>query len=189
MHVLLADNEADRADRVEAALQAGGVRQISRLLPGESLLDAVQRLQPEVIIVDMQRPDRDALDGLRHVSARHPRPIVMFTDRDDPEFMHEAIGAGVSSYNVVGASLPGVKPIIQAAIAIFGRFAALEDGRRRAEANLRERVVVDRAKAHLIRTRACTEREAYRWLQRQSMRQGRRIAEVAAELVEGALEQ
>ena len=55
--------------------------------------------------------DRDALDDLRHVSARHPRPIVMFTDRDDPEFVRDAIGDGVSSYNVVGARLPEIKPI------------------------------------------------------------------------------
>ena len=156
---------------------------MSRPEPGEPLIEAVLRLGPDVVIVDMQRPDRDALDGVRHVSERQPRPIVMFTDRDDPDFMREAIGAGVSSYNVIGASLPDVKPIIQAAIAIFGRFRELDGERRRAEASLQDRLAVDRAKAMLIRTRACSEPEAYRWLRRQAMRQGRRIAEVAAELL------
>lgn len=186
MHVLLADNDRRRAASVASAVQAAGVHTLSRPEPGEALLDAVLRLGPDVVIVDMQRPDRDALDGVRHVSERQPRPIVMFTDRDDAEFMQEAIGAGVSSYNVVGANLPDVKPIIQAAIAIFGRFRELESGRRRAEANLQDRVAVDRAKAMLIRTRACSEPDAYRWLRRQAMQRGKRIAEVAAELLEQA---
>lgn len=185
MHVLLADNDPVRADSVQAALLHAGVPDISRPRPGEALLDAVLRLAPDIVIVDMQRPDRDALDGLRHLNARHPRPVAMFTDSDDPDFMREAIGAGVSSYNVVGAALPEIKPIIQAAIAIFGRFRALDEDRRRAEANLHERIVVDRAKSLLIRTRPCTEPEAHRWLQRQAMRSGRRIAEIAAGLLEG----
>lgn len=184
LHVLLADNDPKRAASVASALLEAGVDRMSRPNPGEALLDAVRRLGPDVVIVDMGRPDRDALDDLRHVSARHPRPVVMFTDRDDAEFMRDAIAAGVSSYNVVGASLPDIKPIIQAAIAIFGRFRELESGLRRAEASLQDRLLVDRAKAMLIRTRACSEPEAYRWLRRQAMQRGRRIAEVAAELLE-----
>jgi response regulator NasT len=183
LHVLLADNEPRRAASVAFALQQAGVHRLSRPEPGEPLIEAVLRLGPDVVIVNMQRPDRDALDGVRRVSERQPRPIVMVTDRDDPEFMREAIGAGVSSYNVVGASLPDVKPIIQAAIAIFGRFRELESERRRAEASLQDRLAVDRATAMLIRTRACSEPKAYRSLRRQAMRQGRRIAEVAAELL------
>ena len=184
MHVLLADDDPQREDNVAAALLAAGVARISRPVTGEPLLDAVLRLLPEIVIVDMQRPDRDALDDLRHITARQPRPIVMFTDRDDPEFMQEAIGAGVSSYNVVGAALPDIKPIIRAAVAIFDRFRTLEEDRRRAEASLNDRLVVDRAKALLIRTRACSEPDAYRWLRQQAMRQGRRIPDVAAALLE-----
>lgn len=167
---------------------AAGVQRLSRPEPGEKLLDAVLRLAPDAVIVHMQLPDRDALDDLRRVNERQPRPTVMFTDRDDPEFMQAAVAAGVSSYNVAGANLPDVKPIIQAAIAIFERFRELQSERRRAEACLQERVAIDRAKAMLIRTRACSEPEAYRWLRRQAMRQSRRIAEVATELVARAEE-
>ena len=44
----------------------------------------------DVVIVDMARPDRDALDGIRHVTRDAPRPVVMFVDRDDPAFMEAA---------------------------------------------------------------------------------------------------
>jgi CheY-like chemotaxis protein len=76
LHVLLADNEPRRAASVAFALQQAGVHRLSRPEPGEPLIEAVLRLGPDVVIVNMQRPDRDALDGVRHVSERKPRPIV-----------------------------------------------------------------------------------------------------------------
>ena len=182
MRVLLADTDAGRAAAVERALRDAGATGLDRPNPGEALLPAVARLLPDVVIVDMERPDRDALDDLRHVARYAPRPIVLFVDADDHAFMEEAIAAGVSSYNVVGARLPDVKPIIAAAIAMFRRFAQMEAELRRAEAVLRERATIDRAKSVLIRTRKLSEPDAYRWLRTTAMRTGRRIVDVAAEL-------
>ncbi len=184
MHVLLADAHPERAAQVEAALRQAGAALVQRSRPGENLLDAVSRLRPDVVLVDMQRPDRDALDDVRALTANQPRPIVMFVDQNDEAFMAEAIAAGVSSYNVVGAGLPDVKPIIQAAIAIFSRFAGLQSELRRMEASFEERAVIDRAKAVLIKRRRLSEPDAYRWLRRQAMNGGRRILDVAAEVLE-----
>ncbi|MFO1075839.1 MAG: ANTAR domain-containing protein [Geminicoccaceae bacterium] len=183
MKVLLADADPQRVQLLETQLRDAGATQVVRPRAGESLLDAVARARPDVVIVDMARPDRDALDGIRHVARDAPRPVVMFVDRDDPAFMEAAIEAGVSSYNVVGAALPDVKPIVAAAVALFRRHHRLALELRRAEASLRERQVVDRAKALLMRQRRLSEPEAYRWLQRRAMDSGRRLAEVAAELV------
>jgi two-component system, response regulator / RNA-binding antiterminator len=185
VRVLLADADADRARAVEHALTRAGATALLRPEPPETLLDAVVRLSPDVVLVDMARPDRDALDDVRHVTRHHRRPVVMFVDHDDPAFMEEAIAAGVSSYNVVGAQLPEIKPIIQAAIAMFRRFSQIEAELRRVEAGLQERGVIDRAKAKLIRARNLSEPDAYRWLRRQAMQRGKRIVDVAAELLEG----
>lgn len=183
MKVLLADADPQRVQLLETQLRDAGATRVVRPHAGESLLDAVARARPDVVIVDMARPDRDALDGIRHVARDAPRPVVMFVDRDDPAFMEAAIEAGVSSYNVVGAALPDVKPIVAAAVALFRRHHRLALELRRAEASLRERQVVDRAKALLMRQRRLSEPEAYRWLQRRAMDSGRRLAEVAAEVV------
>jgi response regulator NasT len=189
LRVLLADDDTatsdpDRAAVIERALGNAGASAILRPNPSEPLLDAVARVKPEVVIVGMQRPDRDTLDDVRHMTRHDPRPIVMFVDIDDPAFMEAAIDAGVSSYNVVGARLPDIKPIILAAIAMFRRFRQIEGELRRAEQGLAERAVIDRAKGVLIRTRRMSEPDAYKWLRRQAMDRGRRIADIAAELLE-----
>lgn len=186
MRVLLADDDAERAGALAQVLAADPGLTVLRLAAGESLADAVAAHAPDIVLVDMARPDRDALDGIRQVAAHSPRPIVLFVDQDDPGFMEEAIGAGVSSYNVLGVPPPDVKPIFRAAAALFRRHQQAQDGRRQAETRLQERELVDRAKALLIRKRKLGEPEAYRWLRKQAMARGRRIVDVAAELLREA---
>ena len=180
---MLADANRDRADAIAMRLAESGEHKILRLGDGRSLDEAVAQEAPDVVIVDMARPDRDSLDGIRAVSARQPRPIIMFVDHDDPAFMEAAIEAGVSSYNVIGSALPDVRPIVETSVAMFRRFHKLSADLRRAETVLVERDIVHRAKLLLIDRRRFTEPEAHHWLRRRAMNQGRRIAEIAAEFL------
>jgi two-component system, response regulator / RNA-binding antiterminator len=181
--VLLADDDAERAGAVARILAADPGLTVMRLRPNESLAQAVASLAPDVVLVDMARPDRDALDGIRRVAALNSRPVVLFVDEDDPTFMEEAIGAGVSSYNAIGMPPPDVKPILRAAVALFRRHQQARDDLKQAETRLHERSVIDRAKAILIKQRRLSEPDAYKFLRRTAMSRGRRIVEVASELI------
>ena len=187
--VLLADSEGERARLLEARLREISDAVIIRVPTAGNLLDAVRSVAADVIIVDMARPDRDALDDLRRVNLDNPRPVVMFVDRDDRAFMEEAIAAGVSSYNVVDTAFPDVKPIVMAAVAIFRKYQQVAAELQRATTSLMEREAVNKAKALLMRRRKIDEPQAYHWLRRKAMNENKRIAVVAAELlaVEGAL--
>jgi response regulator NasT len=181
--VLLADDDTERAGAVARVLAADVGLTVVRLKPAESLAEAVVSLAPDVVLVDMARPDRDALDGIRQLSALMPRPVVLFVDEDDPAFMEEAISAGVSSYNAVGMLPPDVKPILRAAVALFRRHQQARDDLKDAELRLQERVVIDKAKALLIRQRRLSEPDAYKWLRRTAMSSARRIVDVASEVI------
>ncbi|HEV2189757.1 MAG TPA: ANTAR domain-containing protein [Stellaceae bacterium] len=183
LKVLLADSEPERASVLEQQLAEISDVETLRVRAGSSLLDAVAELAPDVIIVDMARPDRDGLDDLRRVSAGNPRPIVMFVDRDDRAFMEEAIAAGVSSYNVIDTAFPDIKPIVMAAVAIFRKYQKVADDLTKAKASLLERETINRAKSLLMRQRNIDEPQAYRWLRRRAMNESRRIGDVAAELL------
>ena len=183
--MLLADSEPDRAVILEQRLGEISDAVVLRVPAGRNLIEAVPELAPDVIIVDMARPDRDGLDDLRRVSATNPRPIVMFVDGDDRAFMEEAIAAGVSSYNVVGAAFPDIKPIVMAAVAIFRKYQQVADDLTKAQATLQERETINRAKTLLMRQRRIDEPQAYRWLRRRAMNESRRIGDIAAELIAG----
>ena len=181
--ILLADDDAERAGAVARILAADAGLIVVRLKTGESLAEAVTSVAPDVVLVDMARPNRDMLDSIRQVAAMNTRPVVLFVDEDDPAFMEEAISAGVSSYNAIGIPPPDLKPILRAAVALFRRHQQTQDDLKLAESRLQERVAIDRAKALLIKQRRMSEPDAYKHLRRTAMSSARRIVDVANDII------
>lgn len=184
--MLLVDSDIERTAALEQRLLEIINATIVLTPANSTLINVVAAQAPDLIIVDMGRPDRDALDDLRRVGADNVRPIVMFVDRDDRAFMEEAIAAGVSSYNVVGSAFPDVKPIVMAAVAIFRKFQKATDDLKKAQAVLAERETINRAKSILMSKWRIDEPRAYGWLRKRAMDGNRRIADVAAEILVGA---
>ena len=183
LKILLIDTDAERAEALEKTLTEAGFAQISRTAGGKNLGAAVEQVSPDLIIIDMALPDRDTLEDIRSLSANAPRPIVIFADKNDPDFVGEAIAAGVCSYNLSSVSAEEVKPIMASAIALFRRYRHVETELAAAKAELEERRLLERAKAILMRDRKMTEPEAYRWLQRRAMNENRKLSRVVAEFV------
>jgi len=181
LKILLIDTDVDRSRALEEKLEESGFAEVMRLPQNADLPKAVESEKPDLIIIDMALPDRDALEDIRAVSAS--RPIVMFAGTDDPAFVEEAIAAGVCSYNLSGLSLQDIKPVMSSAIALFRRYKSVETELATAKALLEERRLVERAKAILMRDKKMTEPEAYRWLQRKAMNENRKLAHVVAEIV------
>ena len=178
--ILLIDTEENRARALEEKLSQSGFARVIRA-EGPDLAQAVERAKPDLVIIDMALPDRDALEDIRAVSAANP--VVMFAGTDDPAFAQEAIAAGVCSYNLSGVALQDVRPIMASAVALFQRYRHVETELATAMALLNERRLIERAKAILMKNRKMSEPEAYRWLQKRAMNESRKLAQVVADFV------
>jgi response regulator NasT len=178
--ILLIDINAERAGALEDKLSESGYARVLRA-QGPDLAAQVERAKPDLVIIDMALPDRDALEDIRNVSAANP--VVMFAGTDDPAFAQEAIAAGVCSYNLSGVALQDVRPILASAIALFQRYRHVETELAAAKALLNERRLIERAKAILMKDRKMTEPDAYRWLQKKAMNESRKLAQVVADFV------
>jgi response regulator NasT len=183
LRILLIESEADRARSLAATLAEAGFLHVDHAAAGVDLVETVQRLAPDLVVIDMPLPDRDALEGVRALSASAPKPIVIFADQNDLGFVEEAIAAGVCSYNLSGVSKQEMKTIVASAVALFRRYTKVESQFAEAQARLEERSVVERAKAKLMSKRKMTEPQAYRWLRSTAMKESRRIADIADELI------
>lgn len=181
LKILLVDANASRAQALADKLSGTGYAEVVRAEATAGMARMVEAVAPDLIIVDMALPDRDALEGIRAVSEAHP--IVMFAGSDDPAFAEEAIAAGVCSYNLSGVALADVRPILSSAIALFRRYRRIEDELSAARAKLEERRMIERAKAILMQGRRMTEPEAWRFLQKRAMDENTRLAQVVAEVV------
>jgi response regulator NasT len=184
--ILLIDTDENRAHALEEKLAESGFARVVRA-QGPDLAAAVEQTRPDLVIVDMALPDRDALEDIRAVSVASP--VVMFAGTDDPAFAQEAIAAGVCSYNLSGVALQDVRPIMASAIALFKRYRHVETELAAAKALLNERRLIERAKALLMKNRKMTEPEAYRWLQKKAMNESRKLAQVVEDFVAAEEEQ
>jgi two-component system, response regulator / RNA-binding antiterminator len=117
------------------------------------------------------------------VSRSVRRPIAMFVDQADTETIRAAVESGVGAYVVDGLRKERVKTILDTAVSHFNIFNRLRDELERANQQLEERKVVERAKGILMKERDLSESDAYALLRTAAMNENRRIVDVARSVV------
>lgn len=150
-----------------------------------NLLAGLYRIDPDVVVIDLENPSRDVLEQLFQVSKLVKRPVAMFVDQSDTGMIVKAIEAGVSAYVVDGMKKERVKAILDMCIARFHAYARLQNELDQARSALEERKVVERAKGLLMKHKAISEEEAYAQLRKRAMNEKKKIAEIAAAVVTG----
>ncbi len=183
---MIADTDLERAAALAARLSGqSGAGRIC-IAPADQNLAAVVAVErPDIVIVDMARPDRDSLEQVRSIAAQRT-PVTLFIDEDDPAFMEEAIGAGVVSYHVNAAAIVDIKPILRSAIALYRHASVRETRLAAVEAELADRRLIEAAKRLLMRRDRMSEPAAHRFLQRRAMERQMRLAEAARGLLRDA---
>jgi response regulator NasT len=186
LRVVLMDDEVDRARLLAEALRADGVDVLAVLGSGTDFLDRIDSLGPDLLIVDIDNPDRDMLEGLRRVGQERNRPVVMFAQDGRAETIKAAVEAGLAAYVVDGLTPDRVGPIIDVAIARFAQFQELRGELNKAKASLAERKLVEKAKGILMQRRGCGEDEAYKAMRRMAMDQKLRLVDIANKIIAAA---
>ncbi len=186
MRVMLVDSRLERREVLGPVLGAEGFDVVACVAPDADLLDAVMQFAPDVVLIDVDSPSRDTLENLRTVQAHQPRPMVMFTQDDTGESIRQAIEAGVSAYIVDGLEGRRVRPIVDAAMARFRQFRALERELEQARTRLEERKLIERAKGIVMQQQGLSEAEAFQAMRTLAMRKNRRLAEIAESVISAA---
>lgn len=185
LSVMLVDDETERAAMVEQELQAQGYTVVCRLTTTAALRHHVERVQPDIVIIDMDSPDRDTLEHMSVVNQHNPRPIVFFADSDDSsDNIRAAIKAGVSAYIVDGLKPNRVKPILDVAIARFEEFQNLRSELLQTKTELDDRKVIEKAKGMLMKHQGCDEEQAFRTLRKLAMDRSQKLVDVARSVIQ-----
>jgi len=183
LSILLIDDNPARAEIVESGLRDAGYVLLERLEGTYDLSARVDVLKPDVIVVSIDSPSRDAIEDLRRTTEKQPRPIALFADRSDPATIAAGMAAGVSAYVVKGLAQDRVQPVVDVAVAHFNRYHSMREELDRARLSLVERKTVDRAKGLLMEQKGMNEEAAYRLLRKLAMDQNKRIGEVAQDVL------
>lgn len=186
LNILVIDENRIRAAIIEAGLREAGYNAVTVLHDISGVVRRIDEIAPDVIVIDLENPNRDTLESMFQLSRAVKRPIAMFVDRSDSASIEAAVEAGVSAYVIDGLRKERVKPIMEMAISRFNAFSRMSRELAEARGELENRKLIDRAKGILIKSRGLSEDEAYTLLRRTAMNQNRKIADVAQSLVTAA---
>lgn len=183
MRIVIVDDSGARASVLEEGLREAGYDDIHFVPPRGAFVARIERMAPDVVLMDLGSPSRDTLEEMLFVSRALAKPIAMFVDQSDAAMIGAAIDAGVSAYVVDGLRKDRVKPILELAVRRFNAFSRMQSELDEARTALANRKTIDKAKAILMVQRGLNEADAYALLRSTAMNQGRRLVDVAEALI------
>ncbi len=184
--ILVIDENAVRAAIIEDGLREAGHRHVTVALEINGIAKTVETLSPDVIIIDIENPNRDMMEHLFQLTRSVSRPIAMFVDRSDTASIEAAVDAGVSAYIVDGLRKERVKPILDMAVSRFNAFSRLQQELAEARSALEERKIIERAKGILMKMRGMSEEEAFALLRQTAMNEKKKLVDIAQSVVTAA---
>jgi response regulator NasT len=186
LNILVIDENRIRAAIIESGLREAGHGRVTLVHDVAGIARRIAEIEPDVIVIDLENPNRDMLESMFQLSRAVKRPIAMFVDRSDSAAIEAAVEAGVSAYVVDGLRKDRVKPIMEMAISRFNAFSRMARELEEARGELENRKTVERAKGILMKSRGLSEEQAYALLRKTAMNQNRKLADVAQSLVTAA---
>jgi len=186
LSIMIFDENRIRASIIEEGLREAGHARVVVLHDIAGLARQIEIISPDVIVIDIETPNRDMLEHLFQLTRSVRKPIAMFVDRSDAASIEAAVEAGVSAYVVDGLKKERVKPILDMAVSRFKAFSRLQQELAEAKSALEERKIIDRAKGILMKSRNLSEDEAYSLLRQTAMNEKKKLADIAQSVVMAA---
>ena len=181
--ILIIDNNQERATALAQILKTNQYRVAVPLRLQEGLADQVSRVKPDIILIGVDFPGQSILNSIASLHECYPCPTVMFSRDERSETIQAATRAGVSAYAVGKLTGARVKTIIEAAVARFYEFRALQEELEKTKTNLAERKIIERAKELVAQQRGCNEAQAYQILRKMAMNRRKRLAEISQDVL------
>lgn len=183
LSIMLVDDQPERAAMVEQAMMNAGHKVLSIIPSAAGLLFQIEQHKPDVILIDLDSPDRDMLDSLSIINAHNPMPVVMFSKEDDPAFIQQAVKSGVTAYQLDTISAEKVTPVLDVAMAQFDAFQSVKNALDDTRSELADRKTIEKAKGLLIQVHSVSEEEAFKTLRSLAMETNQKLGVTAQSVI------
>lgn len=97
MSILIADDDADLRALVWFTLTQGGY-QVTAVPDAKGAVRAFEQSQPELVVLDINMPDRSGFEVCEEIRKRATTPILMLSARDQEDDIVTALDCGADDY-------------------------------------------------------------------------------------------
>jgi AmiR/NasT family two-component response regulator len=188
LRVLVADESEEALERLRRVLVDDlGHEVVSFAVSAAEAAQIIDREDPDVAFVMVHHDDEHALGLISEAVARTSGPVIAHAANghaDDPAFAERAAERGVSAY-VASGEPADVQAAMEVALRRYRDQEELTEKVDELEAALERRATIERAKGVLMERHSVDEREAFGLLREHARSQGRRVAAVAAAVLDG----
>lgn len=119
VRVLIVEDDFLVGQMIQGLLEEIGYSVAGKALDSHQAMEMTQRLQPDVILMDIGMPDQDGIQTTRQIQAYHPTPVVVLTAYETPKLVEQATSAGIGAYLI---KPPGARDVERAIIVAMARF-------------------------------------------------------------------
>ena len=179
LRVLIANEKLDRLALLAALVEGLGHEVIAREIDVREVAAVTAREHPDVALVGLGLSSDHALELIGEIVRESACPVIALLAARDPAYVHEAAKRGVFAY-IVDSTPEELQSAIDITLQRFTEYHNLQGAFGR-------RAVIEQAKGILMARHAIGADNAFEMLRDHSQHHGRKLADVAAAIVESHL--
>jgi two-component system, response regulator PdtaR len=183
LSIVIADDEPRMREFFRKALQRLGHRVVAEAATGRELIDSCLKLQPELVITDIQMPDMDGIDAAAELAREQAIPVILVSAFHDEEYIERARQNHILAYLIKPITDTDLQPAIAIAMDRFREFQALRHEADDLKQALEDRKLIERAKGILMKRTGLEEPDAFRRLQKIATSKSMKLVDVARTIV------
>jgi AmiR/NasT family two-component response regulator len=179
LRVLIANERRDRLELLAQVVSGLGHEVIAREVEVREVAAVTAREQPDVALVGLGLSSEHALDLIGEIVHEASCPVIALLTVRDPAYVREAAKRGVFAY-IVDTTPEELQSAIDITLQRFAEYHSLQGAFGR-------RAVIEQAKGILMARHGLTGDRAFEMLREHSQHGGRKLADIAASVVESHL--
>jgi len=184
LNVMLVEDESLIAEGLRVELKKYGFSISGIVRNGLDVLREAKEKKPDLILMDINIPGKNGLEVAQQLLIEYPVAVVILTGYSDYEYVKQAAKIGVEGYLLKPVDGNDLKPALEVAYSNFIRKRNLSEELARSKEDLDNRKTIERAKGILMDVKGLKENEAMVILQKKSRNTGRKIIDVAKEIID-----
>jgi response regulator NasT len=187
IRVVIAEDEAIIRMDLRETLEEEGYEVVGETGRGDTAVELVRDLLPDLAILDIKMPGIDGLAAARIINAEKLCGVLVLTAFSQREVVEEARDAGALAYLVKPFQKSDLVPAIEVAIGRFRELRAMTGEIDALGEQLEARKAIDRAKGVLMDELDMSEQDAFTYIQRTAMSERSKMRQIADRIIAGTL--
>lgn len=184
LKVFIAEDEAVILTSFKLMVKEMGYSIAGSAANGKDALDKIQKTEPDLILMDINLPERDGLSVLEEVNRNKVIPSIIVSGEFSGELVDRANEVGVFGYLLKPIDEKQLEVTIKVALHRFEEFKEMSDKHENLNMALKERKLVERAKGILMDRFGVKESEAMKQMQKKSRDKNKKLAVIAREIID-----